>query len=72
MKHYNSTDVYLFTTYILQDNKIIPNIINKTLIVDFFAETLFGLPYRTCSLTSAENTPRNCSALAMKKLENHL
>ena len=39
MKHYNSTDVYSFTTYILQDNKIIPNVINKTLIADFFAET---------------------------------
>ena len=72
MKHYNLTDIYLFTTYILNSLQDNTEYNNKTLIVDFFCRNLFGLPYRTCSLTSAENTPGSCSALAMKKLENHL
>ena len=36
MKHYNLTDIYVFTTYILHSLQDNTEYNNKTLIVDFF------------------------------------
>ena len=42
MKHYNSTDIYLFTTYILHSLQDNAEYNNKTLIVDFLPKSSLG------------------------------